>query len=168
MRGLAASVACQGLPVVTFDLRGVGSSTGRSTFTGAHEVKDVEAVCQWVHQSLDLRVLLVGSSAGAAPLPLASTRPAGASLHQSARRHSHASKLLASCPACYECDQRRMHHFRSELCINLTSAAQVRVQVLQSLAAQSHAPLQSSRLSRSATSLVGGPAGSLAATTTPC
>ena len=68
MRGMAASIACRGLPVITFDLRGVGRSTGRSTFTGSHEVKDVEAVCAWVHRSLDLRVLLVGSSAGALAL----------------------------------------------------------------------------------------------------
>lgn len=65
MRGLAVHLATRGLTVVTYDSRGVGCSTGKATFTGCYEVKDVEAVCRWVHRSLDLCSVLVGSSAGA-------------------------------------------------------------------------------------------------------
>jgi uncharacterized protein len=64
-RGVAANLATRGMTVFTFDLRGVGRSTGKSTYTGAHEVKDVEAVCEWVHKTLDVDIILVGSSAGA-------------------------------------------------------------------------------------------------------
>ena len=66
MRGLAMHLARKGLTVVTFDMRGVGSSGGRSTFTGKGEVKDVEAVCRWAHDTFQSNILLVGSSAGAA------------------------------------------------------------------------------------------------------
>jgi uncharacterized protein len=65
MRGLAVQFAERGLPAVTFDMRGVGRSTGSSTFTGLHEVKDVEAVVQWVEREMEHDVILVGSSAGA-------------------------------------------------------------------------------------------------------
>lgn len=81
MRGMAVRVAEQGLPVVTFDQRGVGRSSGRSTFTGLHEVKDVEAVCKWAHETLKRDVILVGSSAGA-PLTHATCAAPRAAKHR--------------------------------------------------------------------------------------
>ncbi|XP_061360203.1 uncharacterized protein LOC133304212 [Gastrolobium bilobum] len=66
LKGIASGLALNGYTAVTFDMRGVGRSSGRPSLTGFAEVKDVVAVCKWVSQSLSLhRVLLVGSSAGA-------------------------------------------------------------------------------------------------------
>jgi uncharacterized protein len=65
MRGMANTFAAVGFPVVTFDMRGAGQSSGAATLTGQHEVKDVEAVCRFVNQTLQHSVILVGSSAGA-------------------------------------------------------------------------------------------------------
>lgn len=39
MRGMANCFAAAGFPVVTFDMRGAGHSTGSATFTGKHEVR---------------------------------------------------------------------------------------------------------------------------------
>lgn len=65
LKGIASGLALHGYTAVTFDMRGVGRSTGRPSLTGFAEVKDVVAVCNWVSHSLSLpRVLLVGSSAG--------------------------------------------------------------------------------------------------------
>jgi len=61
---LRTCLTSQWLSVITFDMRGVGASTGSATFTGKHEVKDVEAVCKWAWQTFDQNILLVGSSAG--------------------------------------------------------------------------------------------------------
>lgn len=62
LKGIASSLAINGYTAVTFDMRGVGRSTGKPSITGFAEVKDVVAVCN----SLSLpRILLVGSSAGA-------------------------------------------------------------------------------------------------------
>lgn len=66
MRGMANCFAAVGFPVVTFDMRGAGKSTGSATFTGQHEVKDVIAVCEFVQATLQYSVILVGSSAGTA------------------------------------------------------------------------------------------------------
>lgn len=67
LRGIASELAGRGLPAVTFDMRGAGKSTGRPSLTGFAEVKDVIAVCKWACDNLSLRrILLVGSSAGAA------------------------------------------------------------------------------------------------------
>ncbi|XP_059668506.1 uncharacterized protein LOC132313648 [Cornus florida] len=66
MKGIARGLANGGFPAVTFDMRGVGRSTGRASLTGFSEVRDVVAVCKWVSQNLSVnRILLVGSSAGA-------------------------------------------------------------------------------------------------------
>ncbi|KAL4332791.1 hypothetical protein GQ457_07G043540 [Hibiscus cannabinus] len=66
LKGIATGLAGNGYRAVTFDMRGVGSSTGRASLTGFAEVKDVIAVCNWVSQNLSShRILLVGSSAGA-------------------------------------------------------------------------------------------------------
>ncbi|KAK8513448.1 hypothetical protein V6N13_002192 [Hibiscus sabdariffa] len=66
LKGIATGLAGNGYRAVTFDMRGVGSSTGRASLTGFAEVKDVIAVCSWVSQNLSShRILLVGSSAGA-------------------------------------------------------------------------------------------------------
>ncbi|CAL0300435.1 unnamed protein product [Lupinus luteus] len=66
LKGIASSLASDGYVAVTFDMRGVGRSTGKSSITGFDEVKDVVAVCNWVCYHLSLnRILLVGSSAGA-------------------------------------------------------------------------------------------------------
>ncbi|XP_004295162.1 PREDICTED: uncharacterized protein LOC101308655 [Fragaria vesca subsp. vesca] len=66
LRGMATGLAEKGLQAVTFDMRGVGRSTGKASLTGFAEIKDVIAVCKWVSDNLDAnRILLVGSSAGA-------------------------------------------------------------------------------------------------------
>ncbi|KAJ9545838.1 hypothetical protein OSB04_025545 [Centaurea solstitialis] len=66
MKGIARNLADQGIAAVTFDMRGVGKSTGRASITGFSEVSDVVAVCKWSSQNLcSKRILLVGSSAGA-------------------------------------------------------------------------------------------------------
>lgn len=66
MRGIAVRLADKGYAAVTFDMRGVGRSTGRPSLTGFAEIKDVVSVCKWVNQNLSIgRILLVGSSAGA-------------------------------------------------------------------------------------------------------
>eukprot|EP01025_Chloroclados_australasicus_P040379 TRINITY_DN4215_c0_g1_i1.p1 TRINITY_DN4215_c0_g1~~TRINITY_DN4215_c0_g1_i1.p1 ORF type:complete len:213 (-),score=16.15 TRINITY_DN4215_c0_g1_i1:411-992(-) len=65
LRGLAYYLVSEGLRVVSFDMRGVGKSSGHHTWTGCAEVKDVEAVCKWVHSTTKSDVLLVGNSAGA-------------------------------------------------------------------------------------------------------
>lgn len=51
---------------VTFDMRGVGKSTGSATFTCADEVSDVTAVCDHLIKNEKYsKIFLVGSSAGA-------------------------------------------------------------------------------------------------------
>lgn len=65
LKGIASGLAGNGYKAVTFDMRGVGRSTGRSSLTGFAEVKDVISICNWVSQNLSAnRILLVGSSAG--------------------------------------------------------------------------------------------------------
>ncbi|XP_057422966.1 uncharacterized protein LOC130716929 isoform X2 [Lotus japonicus] len=67
LKGIASGLAQHGYTAVTFDMRGVGSSTGRASLTGFAEVKDVVTVCNWLSHTLSLhRILLVGSSAGSA------------------------------------------------------------------------------------------------------
>ncbi|KAG8471601.1 hypothetical protein CXB51_036624 [Gossypium anomalum] len=66
MKGMASGLAEKGYATVTFDMRGVGQSTGKPSLTGFAEVADVVAVCNWVSQNLSPnKILLVGSSAGA-------------------------------------------------------------------------------------------------------
>ncbi|GKU94160.1 hypothetical protein SLEP1_g7688 [Rubroshorea leprosula] len=66
LKGIAAGLADKGYSAVTFDMRGVGRSTGRASITGFAEIKDVIAVSKWVTENLSAnRILLVGSSAGA-------------------------------------------------------------------------------------------------------
>ncbi|KAK9941318.1 hypothetical protein M0R45_017924 [Rubus argutus] len=66
LRGIAAGLADKGYKAVTFDMRGVGRSTGKASLTGFAEIKDVVAVCNWVSENLSAnKILLVGSSAGA-------------------------------------------------------------------------------------------------------
>lgn len=65
LSGIAKGIARAGYKAVTFDMRGVGRSTGKPSLTGFKEIRDVVAVCQWVSENLSTdRVLLVGSSAG--------------------------------------------------------------------------------------------------------
>ncbi|KAJ8756311.1 hypothetical protein K2173_025123 [Erythroxylum novogranatense] len=67
MHGMALRLSIKGFTSITFDMRGVGRSTGRSSFTGFPEIQDVVAVCTWISQNLPAqKILLVGSSAGAA------------------------------------------------------------------------------------------------------
>ncbi|PRQ56999.1 putative alpha/Beta hydrolase [Rosa chinensis] len=55
----------KGFKAVTFDMRGVGRSTGKASLTGFVEIKDVIAGCKLVSKNLSAnRILLVGSSAG--------------------------------------------------------------------------------------------------------
>ncbi|CAM6111834.1 unnamed protein product [Calypogeia fissa] len=66
LKGMATLLAARGYLSVTFDQRGAGRSTGRSTFTGSREVNDVVAVCNWVAEKFPTSsILLVGSSGGA-------------------------------------------------------------------------------------------------------
>ncbi|MED6120592.1 hypothetical protein PIB30_022251 [Stylosanthes scabra] len=66
LKGIASALADNGYVAVTFDMRGVGRSTGRASLTGFSEVNDVVSVSNWVSNHLSLhRILLVGSSAGA-------------------------------------------------------------------------------------------------------
>lgn len=65
MKGMAADLADRGVTAVTFNMRGVGKSTGRASLTGFSEVDDLVSVCKWASQNLSSRrILLVGSSAG--------------------------------------------------------------------------------------------------------
>lgn len=65
LKGIASGLANKGFKAVTFDMRGVGRSTGKASLTGFAEVEDVIAVCKWVSENLPTnRILLVGSSAG--------------------------------------------------------------------------------------------------------
>ncbi|MCO5566462.1 hypothetical protein L7F22_020139 [Adiantum nelumboides] len=65
LKGTATSLALKGFLSITFDMRGVKRSTGKSFWTGSSEVQDVVAVCHWAaRQYPDHRILLVGSSAG--------------------------------------------------------------------------------------------------------
>ncbi|MED6148663.1 hypothetical protein PIB30_055101 [Stylosanthes scabra] len=66
LKGIASALADNGYVAVTFDMRGVGKSTGRASLTGFSEVNDVVSVSNWLSNHLSLRrILLVGSSAGA-------------------------------------------------------------------------------------------------------
>ncbi|OAY43148.1 uncharacterized protein LOC110620692 [Manihot esculenta] len=66
MQGMALRLAIKGFLAITFDMRGVGRSTGKCSLTGLPEIQDVIAVCKWVSQNLPAKkILLVGSSAGA-------------------------------------------------------------------------------------------------------
>ncbi|GLJ21595.1 hypothetical protein SUGI_0401040 [Cryptomeria japonica] len=66
MKGIAKELAEKGYQTVTFDMRGVGRSSGKASWTGSSEVQDVIAVCKWASQYISAeRILLVGSSAGA-------------------------------------------------------------------------------------------------------
>ncbi|PNY12148.1 hypothetical protein L195_g008772 [Trifolium pratense] len=66
LKGIASGLAVNGYTAVTFDMRGVGKSTGKASLTGFAEVKDVVSVSNWVQNSLSIqKILLIGSSAGA-------------------------------------------------------------------------------------------------------
>ncbi|GFP79814.1 hypothetical protein PHJA_000124800 [Phtheirospermum japonicum] len=66
MKGIARRLRDRGVTAVTFDMRGVGKSTGRASLTGFAEVDDVVSICSWASQNLSARrIVLVGSSAGA-------------------------------------------------------------------------------------------------------
>jgi alpha/beta superfamily hydrolase len=55
-----------GIQCLIFDSRGVGRSTGRSSFKCRAEVADVIGACDWVRENIGKPIVLVGSSAGAA------------------------------------------------------------------------------------------------------
>lgn len=66
LKGMAGKLAERGYTTLTFDMRGAGRSTGKSSWTGSSEVHDVVAICRWASQYIPTeRILLVGSSAGA-------------------------------------------------------------------------------------------------------
>ncbi|XP_059278456.1 uncharacterized protein LOC132032766 [Lycium ferocissimum] len=66
LRGIASGLSRKGYKALTFDMRGVGRSTGKPSITGFKEIKDVVAVCKWAVENLSVnQILLVGSSAGA-------------------------------------------------------------------------------------------------------
>jgi alpha/beta superfamily hydrolase len=55
-----------GVECLIFNSRGVGRSTGLSTFGCSAEIDDVLAACDWVREKLHRRIVIVGCSAGAA------------------------------------------------------------------------------------------------------
>ncbi|KAF3637214.1 putative transcriptional regulator ATRX-like [Capsicum annuum] len=64
LKGIASGVSRKGYKALTFDMRGVGRSSGKPSITGFKEVEDVVAVCKWACQNLAVnKILLVGSSA---------------------------------------------------------------------------------------------------------
>ena len=65
MKGIARNACILGLNSITFDLRGIGASSGRGSWCNSTEVKDVQAICDYVHKTFQKKVFLVGSSAGA-------------------------------------------------------------------------------------------------------
>jgi uncharacterized protein len=65
MEGMARRVVKQGYDAVTFDLRGAGRSTGKSSWTNQYELLDVQTVLDHVLQSTNKKIFLVGSSGGA-------------------------------------------------------------------------------------------------------
>lgn len=66
LAGMAKLVAQGGIPAVTFDLRGVNSSSGWRTLTGHKETQDAVAACSWCVKELRAsNIVIVGSSAGA-------------------------------------------------------------------------------------------------------
>jgi pimeloyl-ACP methyl ester carboxylesterase len=66
MRGIARELAFrQGCVAVTFDLRGVGASSGRCTLTGHGEADDVAEMGAWLQAAGFSRILLLCTSAGA-------------------------------------------------------------------------------------------------------
>jgi pimeloyl-ACP methyl ester carboxylesterase len=66
MRGIARAFTTQhGVCALTFNLRGVGGSSGRCTLTGHGEADDVADVGAWLQSAGFDRILLVCSSAGA-------------------------------------------------------------------------------------------------------
>lgn len=77
MEGMARRVVKQGYDALTFDLRGAGRSTGKSSWTNQNELLDVQTVVDYALQSTKKKIFLVGSSGGA---PLA-----GATLDYSPR-----------------------------------------------------------------------------------
>jgi len=66
MEGIAQSFNSLGLPALTFDMRGVGRSTGSATIRQFAEVDDVVAAVRYAKDKLKWpRIILLGSSAGA-------------------------------------------------------------------------------------------------------
>eukprot|EP01024_Parvocaulis_polyphysoides_P014160 TRINITY_DN15709_c0_g3_i1.p1 TRINITY_DN15709_c0_g3~~TRINITY_DN15709_c0_g3_i1.p1 ORF type:complete len:227 (-),score=24.38 TRINITY_DN15709_c0_g3_i1:316-996(-) len=67
MQGIAMNLRAldDRVTVLTFDMRGVGGSSGVSSVRGHAEVDDVLSVCEWVAKSICENIVLVGSSAGA-------------------------------------------------------------------------------------------------------
>lgn len=65
LKGMASELARLGYITLTFDMRGVGRSTGRPSITGSSEVQDVVAVCRWAAENIPAtQLVLIGSSAG--------------------------------------------------------------------------------------------------------
>ena len=65
MQGIARNACILGFNSITFDLRGIGSSSGRGSWCNSTEMRDVQAVCDYVQNTYKKKVFLVGSSAGA-------------------------------------------------------------------------------------------------------
>jgi uncharacterized protein len=65
MEGMARRVARQGFDSLTFDLRGAGRSSGKSSWTNQNELVDVRTVIDYAIQSTHKKIFVVGSSGGA-------------------------------------------------------------------------------------------------------
>ena len=62
---MAGMLRAKGYHVLTFDMRGVGASTGWKTYLGNKEVQDVIAAANWGTEHLNMDCVVVASSAGA-------------------------------------------------------------------------------------------------------
>jgi len=65
MQGMARKMSSKGFDSITFDLRGIGKSTGYSTWTCRSELNDVKSMIDYISISTKKDIILVGSSAGA-------------------------------------------------------------------------------------------------------
>lgn len=65
MAGMARRINKYGYDAITFDLRGAGRSTGKSSYTNSNELVDLQTVVDYVLETTNQKIFLVGSSGGA-------------------------------------------------------------------------------------------------------
>lgn len=65
MFGMARRVINYGYDAITFDLRGAGKSFGKSSWTNQNELLDLQTVVNYVIETTNKKIFLVGSSGGA-------------------------------------------------------------------------------------------------------
>eukprot|EP01041_Mallomonas_annulata_P003908 gene3908-7795_t len=65
MSGMASRMAGKGYDAMTFNLRGIGGSSGYASWSCKAEQTDLKAIIEYAQSSCDKDIILVGSSAGA-------------------------------------------------------------------------------------------------------